>query len=80
VRERSTSPARRAIVEGVAELLERKEFKLLEAGVRMAGGHVVDRFPSRSPSVRTVTVSVATLNVPTGREVSKVSVEATYYR
>jgi len=76
VRERSTSRARRAIVEDVAELLERKEFKLLEARVRMAGGHVVDRIPS----VRKVTVSVATLNVPTGREVSKVSVEATYYR
>lgn len=37
MRERSTSRARRAIVEDVAELLERKEFKLLEARVRMAG-------------------------------------------
>ena len=38
-------------------------------------GHVVDRFPL----VRKVTVSVATLNVPTG-EVLEVSVEATFYR
>ncbi len=36
----------------------------------------MDRFPP----VRKVTVSVATLNVPTGREVSEVSVEATFYR
>lgn len=63
-----------AMVEGVAELLERREFKLLEAGVRMVGGHVMDRF---SP-VREITVSVAKLNVPTGREVSEVSVEATF--
>jgi dihydroneopterin aldolase len=36
----------------------------------------MDRFPS----VREVTVSVAKLNVPTGREVSEVSVEATFRR
>ena len=65
-----------AIVEGVAELLERREFKLLEAGARMVGGHIMDRVPP----VREVTVSVAKLNVPTGREVSEVSVEATFCR
>jgi dihydroneopterin aldolase len=65
-----------AIVEGVADLLERREFKLLEAGARMVGGHIMDRFPP----VREVTVSVAKLNVPTGREVSEVSVEATFCR
>jgi dihydroneopterin aldolase len=65
-----------AIVEGVADLLEGREFKLLEAGAQMVGGHVMDRFPS----VREVTVSVAKLNVPTGREVSEVSVEATFRR
>ena len=36
MRERSTPPTWRAIVEGVAELLGRKEFKLLEARARMA--------------------------------------------
>ncbi len=65
-----------AIVEGVADLLEEREFKLLEAGARMVGGHIMDRFPP----VREVTVSVAKLNVPTGREVSEVSVEATFRR
>lgn len=65
-----------AIVEGVADLLERREFKLLEAGARMVGGHVMNRFPP----VREVTVSVAKLNVPTGREVSEISVEATFCR
>ena len=36
----------------------------------------MDRFPP----VRKVTVSVATLNIPAGREVSEVSIEATFYR
>jgi dihydroneopterin aldolase len=65
-----------AIVEGVAELLERKEFKLLEVGARMVGEYVLDRFPP----VREITVSVAKLNVPVEREVSEVSVEATFGR
>lgn len=65
-----------AIVEGVAELLERKEFKLLEVGARMVGEYVLDGFPP----VREVTVSVAKLNVPIEREVSEVSVEATFGR
>ena len=64
------------MIEGVAELLERKEFKLLEVGARMVGGYVLDGF---SP-VREVTVSVAKLNVPIEREVSEVSVEVTYHR
>jgi len=54
VRERSTPPTWRAIVEGVAELLGRKEFNLLEAGVRMAGmlwigSHRYGRSPSPLP-------------------------------
>ena len=54
MRERSTPPTWRAIVEGVAELLGRKEFKLLEAGVRMAGtlwigSHRSGRSPSPLP-------------------------------
>ena len=65
-----------AMIEGVAELLERKEFKLLETGARMAGGYVMDRFPS----VRQVTVSVAKQNVPIDREISEVSVETTIGR
>jgi 7,8-dihydroneopterin aldolase/epimerase/oxygenase len=65
-----------AMIEGVAELLERKEFKLLEAGARMVGEYVLDGFPP----VREVTVSVAKLNVPIEREVSAVSVEATFGR
>ena len=65
-----------ALVESVAELLERREFKLLEAGARMVGEYVLDGFPP----VREVTVSVAKLNVPIEREVSAVSVEATFGR
>jgi dihydroneopterin aldolase len=64
------------MIEGVAELLQRKEFKLLEAGVRMVGEYVLDRFPP----VWEVTVSVTKLNVPIEREVSEVSVEATFRR
>ncbi|HKZ26692.1 MAG TPA: dihydroneopterin aldolase, partial [Rubrobacteraceae bacterium] len=64
------------MIEGVAELMERKEFKLLEVGARMVGEYVLDRFPP----VREVTVSVAKLNVPIEREVSAVSVEATFGR
>ncbi len=65
-----------AMIEGVAELLERNEFKLLEAGARMVGEYVLDGL---SP-VREVTVSVAKLNVPIKREVSEFSVEATFSR
>ena len=65
-----------AMIEGVAELLERKEFKLLEAGAQMVGEHVLDGFLP----VREVTVSVAKLNVPIEREVSEFSVEATFGR
>ena len=74
MRERSTPPTWRAIVEGVAELLGRKRVQAAGGG-SADGGHVVDKFPL----VRKVTVSVATLNVPTG-EVLEVSVEATFYR
>ena len=64
------------IIEGVAALLEREEFKLLETGVCMVGGYVMDGFSS----LREVTVAVTKLNVPTHREISGVSVEATFGR
>jgi dihydroneopterin aldolase len=65
-----------ALIEGVAGLLEREEFRLLETGARMVGEHVLDRFPP----VREVTVAVTKLRVPVAREVSGVSVEATFGR
>jgi dihydroneopterin aldolase len=65
-----------ALVEGVADLLERKEFKLLETGARRVGEYVLDRFTT----VREVTVSVTKLNVPIEREVSEISIEATFGR
>jgi FolB domain-containing protein len=64
------------IIEGVVALLEREEFKLLETGVCMVGGYVMDGFSS----LREVTVAVTKLNVPTHREISGVSVEATFGR
>ena len=64
------------IIEGVAALLEKEEFKLLETGVCMVGGYVMDGFSS----LREVTVAVTKPNVPTHREVSGVSVEVTFGR
>jgi dihydroneopterin aldolase len=63
-----------AIVESVADLMENEEFKLLETGARMVGEYVLGEFPS----VREVTITVTKLNVPVAREVSGVSVEATF--
>jgi ATP-dependent Clp protease ATP-binding subunit ClpC len=65
-----------AVIEGVAGLLEREEFRLLETGARMVGKHVLGRFPS----IREVTVTVTKLWVPVAREVSGVSVETTFGR
>jgi dihydroneopterin aldolase len=65
-----------AVVESVAGLLERKDFRLLETGARMVGEQVLGSFPP----IREVTVSVTKLEVPIAREVSKVSVEATFVR
>ena len=65
-----------ALTEGVAGLLEREEFRLLETGVRMVGKHVLDEFPP----VQKVTVALTKLRVPLDREVSGVSVEATFDR
>jgi dihydroneopterin aldolase len=65
-----------ALIEDVAELLEREEFRLLETGARMVGKHVLGRFPS----IREVTVIVTKLRVPVAREVSRVSVETTFGR
>ncbi len=65
-----------AVIEGVAGLLEREEFRLLETGARMVGEHILGRFPS----IREVTVTLTKLQVPVAREVSGVSVEATFGR
>ncbi len=65
-----------AIIEGIASLMEREEFRLLETGARMVGEHVLDRFQS----VWEVNVTVTKLHVPVGRAVSGVSVEATFIR
>jgi FolB domain-containing protein len=65
-----------SIIEGVTALLEKEEFELLETGVCMVGGYVMDGFSS----LREVTVAVTKLNVPTHREVSGVSVEVTFGR
>src|ERR687894_2623907 len=65
-----------SIIEGVTALLEKEEFELLETGVCMVGGYVMDGFSS----LREVTVAVTKLNVPTHREVSGVSVEVTFAR
>ncbi|MBV9455710.1 MAG: dihydroneopterin aldolase [Rubrobacter sp.] len=64
------------LIEGVAELLEREEFRLLETAARMVGEYALGRFPS----VREVTVTVTKLRVPVAREVSGVSVETTLGR
>ena len=65
-----------AIIEGVAGLLEREGFRLLETGTRMVGEYVLDGFPA----VREVTAVVTKLQVPIEREVSAVSVESTFGR
>jgi dihydroneopterin aldolase len=65
-----------ALIEGVAGLLEREEFRLLETAARMVGEHALGRFPS----IREVTVVVTKLRVPISREVSGVSVEITFGR
>lgn len=64
------------LIEGVAELLEREEFKLLETGVRRVGGHVLGAFPT----IGGVTVSLTKLGVPVARSLSGVSVSATFGR
>ena len=64
------------LIEGVARLLEREEFRLLETGTRMVGRHILERFPL----VREVTVTIAKLRAPVVHEVSEVSVEATFGR
>ena len=65
-----------AVIEGVVGLLEREEFRLLETGARMVGEHVLGRFPS----VREVTITITKPKVSVAREVSGVSVEATFSR
>jgi len=65
-----------AIIEGVAGVLKKEEFRLLETGVRRVGEHVMSGFPA----VREVTVRVTKLRVPVVRTVSGLSVEATFRR
>lgn len=65
-----------AVLQGVAGLLEREEFKLLETGMRRVGKHVLENFPE----MWEVTVRVTKLNVPVERAVSGVSVEAIFRR
>ncbi|MDP8974746.1 MAG: dihydroneopterin aldolase [Actinomycetota bacterium] len=65
-----------AIIEGIASLMEREEFRLLETGARMVGEHILDRFQS----VWEVNVTVTKLHVPVARSVSGVSFEATFVR
>ena len=64
------------VVECVTELLEKGEFRLLETGVRMVGEHVLGEFPP----VREVTVRVTKVRGAVDREVSGISVEATFVR
>ncbi len=65
-----------AVLQDVAGLLEREEFRLLETGMRRAGACILEGFPV----VREVFVRVTKLNVPVARVVSGVSVEATFRR
>jgi dihydroneopterin aldolase len=65
-----------AIIEGVAGVLKKEEFRLLDTGGRRVGEHVLSGFPA----VREVTVRVAKLRVPVARTVSGVSVEVAYRR
>lgn len=65
-----------ALIEGVADLLEGEEFKLLETGVRRVGDHVLQGFPA----IGEVTVCVTKLRVPVARSVSGASVSATFRR
>ncbi|CAA9457563.1 MAG: ATP-dependent Clp protease, ATP-binding subunit ClpC [uncultured Rubrobacteraceae bacterium] len=65
-----------AVLQNVAGLLEREEFRLLETGMRRVGGHVLEGFPA----ILEATVRVTKLNVPVARVVSGVSVEATFRR
>jgi dihydroneopterin aldolase len=65
-----------SIVEGVAGVLEKEEFGLLETGARRMGEHVLSGFPA----VREVPVRVTNLWVPVARTVSGASVEITLRR
>lgn len=64
------------LLEEVAQVLEREEFRLLETGTRRVGEHILDKFPA----VRKVIVTVTKPQVPVARAVSGVSVEATFSR
>lgn len=64
------------LAEGVAQVLERDEFLLLETGVRTVGEYVLGTFPT----VRELFVSVTKPRVPVARSLSGVSVSATFRR
>jgi dihydroneopterin aldolase len=59
------------LLEGVAQVLEREAFQLLETGIRRVREHVLERFPEVwKPTVR------AKVRVPVARAASGVPVEA----
>jgi dihydroneopterin aldolase len=64
------------VIKEALDLLERKEFQLLEARAQTVGAPVLSRFPS----VGEVTVTIFTPRVSVDREVSGGSVEATFSR
>ena len=64
------------LVEGVARVLERGEFKLLETGARMVGEHALSTFPA----MREVSVTVTKPRVPVARSLSGVSILASFRR
>jgi dihydroneopterin aldolase len=64
------------VIEEAPDLLERKEFQLLEARAQTVRAPVLSRFPS----VGEVTVTIFKPRVSVDREVSGVSVEATFSR
>jgi len=64
------------LLEEVAQVLERQEFRLLETGARRVGEHVLETFPA----VREIAVTVTKPRVPVARSLSGVSIRATFRR
>ena len=64
------------LIEGVAERLEREEFKLLETGASRVGGYVLERFPE----VREVVVEVTKPGLPIQRSLAGVTIRSRFVR
>ena len=64
------------LVEEVARVLQRDEFKLLETATRRVGERILSMFPA----VREVIVTVTKPQVPVARSLSGISVSATFGR